>query len=442
MKSIAKIIFLLLYCITQTFGTPPSCLDTAYIINANHYYNPQYQANYKPCSCNLKLGNNILKRYSSNLDERAKIFNAKNSIIIDSLNITRPTANTYVDINAKEIIFKSNLELQATGSYTPLGNYEGDDMNFSNIPCVDAVVIQQDDDIKVFTHKISKIGFRLGKPGFENCSRFYSLTGPLNTYYGAHFEFFAVPLDTNNNILTGDGRFPVYDSLGNENYTSHKGKWFIKYFGKSNFVSYPNRENSISICNNYASFKVINTIGVPTLGDSQPNSGAWCKEMLNGAEVYYEIPALGNRPAIKSLILKVNMIGPCGGTEDREVLCSSLSCNQSAFFQEQNKIFPNMANLRLSEETDNKESKNIELDQKKIKKLTNTITIYPNPAYDSFNISCNADTKILSSKLLNISGQVINQGLDYFDISNLASGLYIVEIHTNDHIYRKTVSKY
>jgi len=74
----------------------------------------------------------------------------------------------------------------------------------------------------------------------------------------------------------------------------------------------------------------------------------------------------------------------------------------------------------------------------------NDISIYPNPVNNNLNIKSN-NTKLNSVKIFNLQGQLVNEfkalNTDVFDISELASGLYVIHIESDTGIAKKKFIK-
>lgn len=73
-----------------------------------------------------------------------------------------------------------------------------------------------------------------------------------------------------------------------------------------------------------------------------------------------------------------------------------------------------------------------------------SVQVYPNPVKDVLNVKSNPDEKVLSIKIINASGQiVINKTVSTdktaTDVSDLASGYYIVQIKTSKGIVNKKI---
>ncbi|MBK8145272.1 MAG: T9SS type A sorting domain-containing protein [Bacteroidetes bacterium] len=79
-----------------------------------------------------------------------------------------------------------------------------------------------------------------------------------------------------------------------------------------------------------------------------------------------------------------------------------------------------------------------------VKKANDSFTIFPNPAEKFLNFSFASATIVENITILDLSGNVIiasNFDNRKIDVSNLASGLYIVKINTNKGVYRKKILK-
>ncbi|WP_282013830.1 C25 family cysteine peptidase [Marinifilum flexuosum] len=70
-----------------------------------------------------------------------------------------------------------------------------------------------------------------------------------------------------------------------------------------------------------------------------------------------------------------------------------------------------------------------------------SIKLYPNPATDYFKLEQSGISGELSVKIINLAGTVVNtfisDGSDKFDISNLSSGIYIVQISSGEESWTK-----
>ena len=70
------------------------------------------------------------------------------------------------------------------------------------------------------------------------------------------------------------------------------------------------------------------------------------------------------------------------------------------------------------------------------------INVYPNPTNN--RITVDSDVKIESVQLIGMNGQIINKQLDNnnrIDLSELTSGVYILNIFTNEGVVRKRIMK-
>ncbi len=66
--------------------------------------------------------------------------------------------------------------------------------------------------------------------------------------------------------------------------------------------------------------------------------------------------------------------------------------------------------------------------------LTNSISIYPNPAKTAINITEQSDLNIQQISIIDLTGKLIHAEASNFntiDISALSSGIYIIRIHTD-----------
>lgn len=68
------------------------------------------------------------------------------------------------------------------------------------------------------------------------------------------------------------------------------------------------------------------------------------------------------------------------------------------------------------------------------KSLTiNNLSIYPNPANETLQISLPNNTIVQNAYILNTNGQIVKEinNLDKVDVSNLTPGLYLIQVNTN-----------
>ena len=66
--------------------------------------------------------------------------------------------------------------------------------------------------------------------------------------------------------------------------------------------------------------------------------------------------------------------------------------------------------------------------------LTNSISIYPNPAKTAINITEQSDLNIQQISIIDLTGKLIHAEASNFntiDVSALSSGIYIIRIHTD-----------
>jgi hypothetical protein len=77
----------------------------------------------------------------------------------------------------------------------------------------------------------------------------------------------------------------------------------------------------------------------------------------------------------------------------------------------------------------------------------NSVSIYPNPVKDYFNVSMNQTLKVSSIKIMDINGRLIKSVSSQFikegqvDVSDLSAGMYILNLETNDGIISKKIIK-
>ncbi len=71
------------------------------------------------------------------------------------------------------------------------------------------------------------------------------------------------------------------------------------------------------------------------------------------------------------------------------------------------------------------------------------IKVYPNPATNEINIIANDDVIIEQIFLMDLSGKVLENlnGSTTLNIQHIASGLYLIEMHTNQGILKTKLIK-
>ena len=68
--------------------------------------------------------------------------------------------------------------------------------------------------------------------------------------------------------------------------------------------------------------------------------------------------------------------------------------------------------------------------------------VFPNPVTDNFQVVLPKDTEILSMKLYDTSGKLIDEKvINPYDASKLSSGVYLLEIKTEEKVYHKRIIK-
>lgn len=69
------------------------------------------------------------------------------------------------------------------------------------------------------------------------------------------------------------------------------------------------------------------------------------------------------------------------------------------------------------------------------------VNIFPNPAIDKLNFDFPDELNLNLVKLVNLQGKVLKQtsGQMYLDLSSIAAGLYVVELHFEDQIVKKQI---
>ncbi len=71
-----------------------------------------------------------------------------------------------------------------------------------------------------------------------------------------------------------------------------------------------------------------------------------------------------------------------------------------------------------------------------------SISIYPIPFENNLTISTNNEEKIISINLIDMNGRIIHtSNTNQIDVSNLAKGVYIVSINTENNIYNQKILK-
>lgn len=166
-----------------------------------------------------------------------------------------------------------------------------------------------------------------------------------------------------------------------------------------------------------------NDNSTPHIADNFPNT--YCKSKWDGAIVYYEIAAIGNRPAIRSKDLTYSMTQncskPCGSNCNEATLFNTLNTNDNiskcTFPNNLTSIHRLESNLYMDFDTD--------------------INIYPNPSNSILHISHKENIELNNIQLFTIYGQKILEGRNDLDISNISKGVYTAFIFTNQRLFQK-----
>jgi hypothetical protein len=81
---------------------------------------------------------------------------------------------------------------------------------------------------------------------------------------------------------------------------------------------------------------------------------------------------------------------------------------------------------------------------KNLNKAENDIKVFPNPTQKFLTVSLAGESSVGKITILDLTGNVMiedNLNNKQIDISNLVSGLYIVNIKTDKGVYRKKILK-
>ena len=77
---------------------------------------------------------------------------------------------------------------------------------------------------------------------------------------------------------------------------------------------------------------------------------------------------------------------------------------------------------------------------------SNTLTVYPNPISEEFQLKLNNQQKVRSLKILDVNGRIIknitpNSSNRMYQLSNLKSGIYFLFLETDKGRFQKKIIK-
>lgn len=352
------------------------------------------------CFCGLKV-NNVKNKI-------ADVFNVKTT---DKIEISNTTINGNPSIN--KIATSSLIDITEN---TDIVSHQ---FSNTNIDFNASLCSNNSNIAPIVTHKICQLVYTLYKPTLSNClSDVISLGGQLDAMIGGHFELFVLPYDANGVKLD---KIEGYDA--NNNPIHMRGKWFIKLAGEDDFSSKDFSNYTIYQCRGQG-ISIVNDHITPHIADNGPNT--YCKSKWNGAVVYYKIPAVGNRPEIRSNDLTYSMTRDCStrgcGSECKEaILVNEIKpsdyITQCTYINNTIVLARYESNSNIDFETD--------------------VMIYPNPTNSIFHVSYKDYVELIYIELFAIDGQKILTGANDLDISHLNKGMYISFIHTNQGLFQK-----